>query len=310
MQLRKRSMHSSSNRARVMEVKKSTPSYSESISMLVWAVEDRVRLARSQAVRGALVARGEHVLLELALELGAEVVHEAVVEVLAAQVGVAGGGLDLEDALLDGEQGHVERAAAEVEDDHVALAGRVVLLVEAVGDGGGGRLVDDAHHVEPGDGPGVLGGLALGVVEVRRDGDDGVLDLAAQELLGGLLHLDQDHRGDLLRGELLRLGLVVDLDHRLLRRAGLGVEDGVLGVHRDLVLGGVADEALAVGEGDVGRRGAVALIVRDDLHAVILPHADARVGGPEVDPDGRHGVPLAAAAAVVVARRPVCSVQA
>jgi len=34
-------------------------------------------------------------------------------------------------------------------------------------------------------------------------------------------------------------------------------EDGVDGVHGDLVLRGIADEALGVGEGDVGRRGAV-----------------------------------------------------
>jgi hypothetical protein len=68
---------------------------------------------------------------------------------------------------------------------------------------------------------------------------------------------------------------------------GARTEDGVGGVHGDLVLGGVADEPLAVGEGDIGRRGAVPLVVGDDLHAVVLPHAHARVGRAEVDPDGR-----------------------
>ena len=42
-----------------------------------------------------------------------------------------------------------------------------------------------------------------------------------------------------------------------------------------LVLGGIANETLGVRERDVAGRGAVALVVRDNLDAVVLPHADA-----------------------------------
>ena len=71
----------------------------------------------------------------------------------------------------------------------------VFRLVEAVGERGRGRLVDDAQHFEAGDLAGVLGGLALGVVEVGRNGDDRLLDLLAEIGLGGLLHLLQDEGG-------------------------------------------------------------------------------------------------------------------
>jgi len=74
------------------------------------------------------------------------VVHETVVKVLTTQVGVAGSGLDLEDALLDGEKGNVESATTEIEDENVALA--LNLLVETVSDGSSGGLVDDAEDVE------------------------------------------------------------------------------------------------------------------------------------------------------------------
>ena len=62
-------------------------------------------------------------------------------------------------------------------------------------------------------------------------------------------------------------------------------EDGVDRVHGDLVLGGVTDETLRVGEADVRRRRSVTLVVGDDLDAVMLPNADARVRRSEIDSD-------------------------
>ncbi len=53
------------------------------------------------------------------------------------------------------------------------------------------------------------------------------------------------------------------------------VEDSVLGVHRILVLSGIAKEAFTVSEGNVGRRCAIALVVCNDVHMIVLPDSDA-----------------------------------
>ena len=79
----------------------------------------------------------------VALELGDHPVDDRLVEVVAAEVVVAVRGLDLEDAVAELEHRHVERAAAEVEDED-RLVG--AFLVEPVGERGRGRLVDDAER--------------------------------------------------------------------------------------------------------------------------------------------------------------------
>src|SRR4051794_232200 len=234
-------------------------------------------------------------------ELGRQPVDDRLVEVVAAEVVVAGGRLDLEDAVADLEDRHVERAAAEV-DDEDRLVG---LLVEAVGERRGGRLVDDPLDVEARDAAGVLRGLALVVVEVRGDGDDRAVDRVAEIGLGVGLELLQDHRADLRRAVLLAAGLDArvavraadDLvgDDRLLlldlallaAHEALDREDGVRRVGDGLALRDGADEALAaLREGHHRRGGPPALGVLDDGRLAALEDGHARIRRAEVDANG------------------------
>ena len=252
-----------------------------------------------EALQGHLVLRQVDALV--ALELGDHPVDDRLVEVVAAEVVVAVGGLHLEDALAELEHRHVERAAAEVEDEDRVVGG---LLVEAVRERRGGRLVDDPQDVEPGDLAGVLRRLALRVVEVGRDGDHRVGDRLAEVRLGVGLQLLEDHRADLRRGVVLALrlhahvavrallDLVRDDLHLLAHLAELAAhealdrEDGVLRVRHLLALRGRPDEPLAVArERDDGRRRAAALGVRNHGRLAALDHAHRRVGRAEVDAD-------------------------
>jgi hypothetical protein len=90
-------------------------------------------------------------------------------------------------------------------------------------------------------------------------------DLLAEVSLSGLLHLRQDHGGDLLRGEVVELSAVLYVDSRLAvlvvnlewpvlhvlldvsvleftTNETLGVEDSVLRVGVEGVLRGITDE--------------------------------------------------------------------
>ena len=107
---------------------------------LTWVWADRAQLhlgllgrLEQPLQRLRILAQVDAVLL---LELVGEVVDEAAVEVVAAQVGVAGGGPDLDHPVADVEDAHVEGAAAEVEHEDRLVA----LLVQPVGQRGRGRL--------------------------------------------------------------------------------------------------------------------------------------------------------------------------
>ena len=227
-----------------------------------------------QSLHGDLVV-GQVDALRL-LELGDEVVHDALVEIVAAEVGVAVGGQNFDDAVADVQDGDIERAAAEVI-DHDLLLG---FLVDAVGQRSRGRLVDDTLDVETGDLAGVLGGLTLGVVEVGRDGDDGFGDGAAEVSLCVSLQLLQDHRGDLLRGVLL----AVDVDFIIGTHVTLDGSNGAVMVRDSLTLCDLTDHTLAgLRECHNGRGGAVAFRVCDHDGLAAFHNSHAAVGRTKVN---------------------------
>jgi len=69
-----------------------------------------------------------------------KVVHDTVIEIFTTKMGVTGGSQNLEDTIINGEERNIEGSSSEIVDDDLRL---LAFLVESVGDGGGGRLVDD-----------------------------------------------------------------------------------------------------------------------------------------------------------------------
>ena len=182
----------------------------------------------------------------------------------------------------------------------------VPLLLEPVGERGRGRLVDDAQHVEAGDLAGILGGLALAIVEIGGNRDDRFGHRLAEIGLGGFLHLLQDEGADLRRRVFLAARLdpgvaIVArdhlegdevhllLDHRVVHAPAdqpLDAVERVFRVGHRLAFGGLADQPLAgFGKGDHRRRGARALAVFDDLGALAVHDGDAAIRRAEVDAD-------------------------
>src|SRR5438128_691959 len=114
------------------------------------------------------------------------------------------------------ENGYVEGAASEIVDGDFAA----LLLVKTVGERGSSGLVDKAKNFEAGDFASVLSGLALGVVEIRGDGDDGAVDGFAEVGFSPILQFTQDESGNFRRRENFFIG-----DRRAVNVAELDADD-------------------------------------------------------------------------------------
>ena len=96
-------------------------------------------------------------------------IHDALVDIIPAEPRIAVGGQHLEDAVVQFENGKIERSAAQiVNGDFRAL----VQAIQAVGQRGGGRLVHNAFDGKAGQFACLLGRVPLGIIEICGNRDD------------------------------------------------------------------------------------------------------------------------------------------
>ena len=253
----------------------------------------------AQTLQRHLVALAAQIEAFVLLEFVYQPVDNALVQVVPTQMGIAVGRLDFDDAFPDFENRDVKGPAAEV----IHGDGLVLFLVEAIGQRSCRGLVDNALHFEPGDLARVLGGLALGVVEIRRHGDHRVVHLFAEVVFGRLLQLLQNHGGNLGRGVLLALrqhGHVVARLHDLVGDHLDFFRDFVIAashepldrVHRvfrigdGLPLGHLANQPFArLGKSDDRWRGSATFFIGDHFRLATFHNRYTGVGGSEINSD-------------------------
>ncbi len=118
------------------------------------------------------------------------------VEVVAAKVCVAIGRLNLKHAVAKFKNRDIECAAAKVEHSNFLF---FVRFVETICKGGRCRLVHNTANFKARNLAGLFCGLALRVVEVCRNSDNGFSHFLSEVVFCCFLHFLKNHSGDFLR---------------------------------------------------------------------------------------------------------------
>ena len=224
------------------------------------------------------------------------VIEQRMVEIVAAERGIAARGQHFEHALRQLQDRQVERAAAEVI-HRIEAFGPVV---ETVGDRRGGRFVQQAQHVEAREARGILGRLALRFVEIRGHRDHRANQVVAKRIFRAITqrrenlgrHFDRFHAVD---GTDLHHARRIDEFVRRVRRASTSALPRPM---KRLTRSCCADRwrpALSPRGRCVGRPSRIAdhrrqqhaaRFVRQDFRHAVAHGRDERIRRAEIDPDG------------------------
>ena len=159
-------------------------------------------------------------------------------------------------------------------------------LIQSEGQSCRRGLIDDANHIQPGYGSGILCGLPLIVIEVSRDGDHRLVHAVCQVCLRIGLDLAQDLGGDILRAVLLAVNPDLVVSAHLPLDAG----DSSFRIGDRLPLGRLSHQRLSLfGEGHIRRKGLAAyartLCTGNNSRSAADQNCSRRIAGSKVDAD-------------------------
>lgn len=234
------------------------------------------------------------------LGLLADPAEQAAVEIVAAQGRIAARGQHFKHTLAQLQDGDIESAAAKVVHGVHAFGS----VIEAVGDGGGRRLAQQAQDIDAGQLRRIFRRLALGIVEIRRHGNHGAHQVVAQRIFRALAQGGEDLRRHFHGAFHAGHGFQLHHARRVLEVIGqvFGVgdvgqaaaheafhgHDGVLRVGGLCGQGLVADVRMAVRQvAHDGRQQGVPFLVVEHLGNAVAHGRDQGIGGAKVDADGQ-----------------------
>ena len=218
----------------------------------------------------------------LHLEGAYQPIHDALVEVVAAQTVVTSGCQNFLHTVAHLDDGHIEGTAAQVIHHDLLL----FALVDAIGQCSCGRFVDDTLDIQTGNLACVLGCLTLCVGEICGNRDNSGSDSLAQIGFSVCLQFLQDHCGNLLGGILFAVDAYLVIGTHL----SLNGRNGAVGVGDSLTLCNLANHTLAVfRESNNRRSGAGAFGVCNHNGLAAFNNSDAGVCSTKVNTDSlRH----------------------
>mmetsp|Transcript_27977 Transcript_27977/g.41494 ORF Transcript_27977/g.41494 Transcript_27977/m.41494 type:complete len:438 (-) Transcript_27977:128-1441(-) len=256
----------------------------------------------TKLLKSTLISRD--ILVALLLHHLDEELHDTLIEILSSQMGISVGSKYLEYSIINGKKGNIECSTSKIEYKNIGFSSG---LVHTVSNCSSGRLVDNTLNLHSRNSSSILGSLTLSIVEVSRNGNNSVMDILSEESLGGLLHLLQDHGGNLLGSEILLFSSNSNLNNRLVivrnnfvwnkllirlnrfvrvitSNETLYVKDGIFGVDGSLVLCSISNKTVSVvHESNVRRSNTVTLVIGDNFYASILEYSNTGIGGSEID---------------------------